>query len=87
MNTNLQGKEKFYYLANKEGYKILNDYINRKVKIKVQCPIFKESKGEKLILGLIDRLNIEYEKEKIFKSIYRYLLLCNKIRTLIILFK
>ena len=38
MNTNLQGKEKFYYLANKEGYKILNDYINRKEKIKVQCP-------------------------------------------------
>ena len=52
-----------------------------------RCPICKESKGEKLILGLIGRLNIEYEKEKIFKSIYRSLLLCNKIRTLIILFK
>lgn len=39
MNINLQEKEKFCYLGNKEGYKTLNDYINRKVKVKVQCPI------------------------------------------------
>lgn len=89
MNTNLQGKEKFYYLVNKEGYKILEDYINRKVKVKVQCPknhiykvrpcnfiqlgnrcpICKESKGEKLISGLMDKLNIEYEKEKTFNDL------------------
>ena len=32
MNNKLKGKERFYYLTNKEGYQVLEEYINRKTK-------------------------------------------------------
>lgn len=30
MNNKLKGKERFYYLTNKEGYQVLEEYINKK---------------------------------------------------------
>lgn len=32
MNNKLKGKERFYYLTNKEGYQVLEEYINKKTK-------------------------------------------------------